>query len=262
MVKKKNISKTGQEEGKSEVDGATKPTPKDSKKTKELASKAVSVSTTQADVKRSKTLSQLEKQVRTGIEKGKEYFLSIGESLAEIQDNKLYKKTNSDFGDYCLEILDISRAAAYRFINGYKTKISVFSPIGDKPRLPELKTESQYRELATVKGVKNKTIIMEIFQEQNPESKVTAKRLNEVVSKHYHTKNQTVSKKEIKQVKAINEMLRTFSSEDISVEGETFKIKSKETEVADFLKRVSEAISAGGSIQIAYKPKKKSKARS
>jgi len=70
----------------------------------------------------------------------------------------------------------------------------------------------------------------------------------------------TVSKKEINQVKTINESLRTFSSEDISVEGETFEIKSKEKDVADFLKRVKEAISAGGSVQIAYKNKRKPKA--
>ena len=70
----------------------------------------------------------------------------------------------------------------------------------------------------------------------------------------------TLSKKEINQVKTINESLRTFSSEDISVEGETFEIKSKEKDVADFLKRVKEAISAGGSVQIAYKHKNKSNA--
>lgn len=65
----------------------------DSLKTKELSSRAASVINTEADVKLSKTLAQLEKQVFKGKEKGKECFLSIGQALAEIQEKKLYKET-------------------------------------------------------------------------------------------------------------------------------------------------------------------------
>jgi hypothetical protein len=233
----------------------------DSLKTKELASTAANVLNTKSEIKQSKTLPQLEKQVWNGIEKGKEYFLSIGEALAEIQEKKLYKKTTfSTFEDYCQKTFDISRAAAYRFIKGYRTKVSVLSPIGDKSTLPELESESHFRELGKVKGATNQKKILEIFQEQNPESKITAKGLKEVVLKHYEKTSKKVSKKEIKQTMRVNERLRIFSSEDISVEGKTFEVKSKEQDIADFLKRVSEAISAGGSVQIAYKHNNKSNA--
>jgi hypothetical protein len=227
-------------------------------KTKALSSTAASVLNTKSEIKQSKTLPQLEKQVWNGIEKGKDCFLSIGEALAEIQETKLYKGLDTEtFEKYCKKTFGISVAGAYRYIECYQIEKTLSSPIGDRTGFPPLKLESHYRELGKVEGSTNQTKILEIFQEQNPESKITAKGLKEVVSKHYEKTSKKVSKKEIKQTMRVNERLRTFSSEDISVEGETFEIKSKEKDVADFLKRVKEAISAGGSVQIAYKNKRK-----
>jgi hypothetical protein len=236
---------------------------KDSLETKELSSTASSAVSTKAEVKGSKTLPQLEKQVWNGIEKGKEYFLSIGEALAEIQEKKLYKTTTfSTFEDYCQKTFDISRAAAYRFIKGYRTKVSVLSPIGDKSKLPELKTESQFRELGKVKGSVNQKRILEIFQDHNPESKVTAKGLKDVVSKHYDKNNKTVSKKVITQMKIAKETVRSFTSDDISIEEKTLEIKFKKKDVANFLSEICETLRDGGSVKIAMKSKNKSKARS
>jgi hypothetical protein len=260
MVKKK----TGQEEGKSEMGEATERTPKDPPKTKELSSKAVSVINAKAEVKRSKTLLQLEKQVWKGIEKGRISFLSTGEALFEIQKNKLYKETDwSTFEEYCEEKFDIKSSSVYRFIDAFKAHVEIFSPIGEKAILPILKSESQFRELVKVKGTDNQKEILTIYSRGlDPEDEVTAKGLKEVVSKHYDKTNKKVSKKEIKHAKRVNERVRLFSSKDISLEGKTFEIKSEENDVSDFLKRISEILEDGGSVEIAYKPKKKSKARS
>ncbi|MBT4265434.1 MAG: hypothetical protein HOD85_14625 [Deltaproteobacteria bacterium] len=243
---------------------ATEVDAKDSLKTKELSSKSNSHShsNTKSEIKQSMTLPQLEKQVWNGIEKGKECFLSIGEALAEIQETGLYKKSVSrTFEEYCKEKFDIKSSNVYRYIDAFKAHREIFSPIGEKTDLPLLKSESHYRELVKVKGTANQKKILAIYNRGlDPEDSITAKGLKEVISKHYDKSNKMVSKKIINQVKTINESLRTFSSEDISVEGETFEIKSKEKDVADFLKRVKEAISAGGSVQIAYKNKRKPKA--
>ena len=136
------------------------------------------------------------------------------------------------------------------------------SPIGDKPKLPELETESHFRELGIVKGSANQKKILEIFQDHNPESKVTAKRLKEIVSKHYDTDTKTVSKKEIKQTKIANERVRSFTSEDISIADKSQEIKFKKQDVAQFLSKISEILRDGGSIEITLKSKKKSKAGS
>jgi hypothetical protein len=65
------------------------------------------------------------------IDKGKAAFIEVGEALAEIRDNQLYKEKCSTFEAYLDERWQISRAQGYRLIAA--AKVAEMSPIGDKP---------------------------------------------------------------------------------------------------------------------------------
>lgn len=88
------------------------------------------------------------------IDKGLNTFLGVGQALADIRDNRLYRETHNKFEKYCKEVWDLSRGYADRQIGGYETM-----------RL----LESKCRQLATKMtpiGVKNETGMSEITDEK------------------------------------------------------------------------------------------------
>lgn len=79
------------------------------------------------------------------IERGMKTFIEVGQALASIRDNRLYRATHQTFEDYAVERWSLSRAHAYRMI----AAAEVVSPIGDTD-LPMPANEGQARELAKV----------------------------------------------------------------------------------------------------------------
>lgn len=99
----------------------------------------------------------------------------IGEALAEIQRDKLYREEYSTFEELCETEFDIKRAHAYRLIDAVAVKASVveMSPMGDK-----IQTERQARALAPV-PVEKRVEVMERVIEQGA---VTAKAITETAA--------------------------------------------------------------------------------
>ena len=65
------------------------------------------------------------------IEKGVGTFVEVGNALAEIRDDKLYRGSHRTFEAYCKERWQISRAQAYRQIEAAQVAEDL-SPMGDK----------------------------------------------------------------------------------------------------------------------------------
>lgn len=78
------------------------------------------------------------------IERGLKTFIEVGQSLAAIRDNQLYRATHQTFEAYATERWHLSRAHAYRMI----AAADVVSPMGDIETPPT--SERQVRELAKV----------------------------------------------------------------------------------------------------------------
>lgn len=79
------------------------------------------------------------------INHGLQTFVEVGVALAEIRDRRLYRESHNAFEDYCRERWEMSRAHAYRLIEGAAT-VSTLSPVGDK--LPT--SERQVRPLVAL----------------------------------------------------------------------------------------------------------------
>ena len=54
------------------------------------------------------------------IKKNLNTFLKVGHALAEIRDNRLYRKTHKSFEKYCREVWDLGKGTAHRKICGYQ----------------------------------------------------------------------------------------------------------------------------------------------
>jgi hypothetical protein len=55
------------------------------------------------------------------IHKGLHTFLEVGQALAEIRDDRLYRETHLTFEKYCKEVWDLSKGYANQQIGGYQT---------------------------------------------------------------------------------------------------------------------------------------------
>lgn len=95
----------------------------------------------------------------------------VGEMLAEIQRDKLYKSEYATFEEMCEVEFDIKRAHAYRLIEAVAVKASVLSPIGDK-----VTNEGQARALAPVPVEQREEVLTKVA-ESGP---VTAKAITQV----------------------------------------------------------------------------------
>ena len=78
------------------------------------------------------------------ISKGMEAFVAVGNALARIREDRLYRQTHATFESYCRERWGLSKRHCNRLIESAEVVESV-GPIG-----PEITTESQARELAKV----------------------------------------------------------------------------------------------------------------
>ena len=79
------------------------------------------------------------------IERGQRTFVEVGEALAEIREQRLYRETHETFDAYCHDRWGMSRVHAHRTIEAAETVAAL--PIGNAPR-----SESVARELAPLKA--------------------------------------------------------------------------------------------------------------
>jgi len=71
-------------------------------------------------------------ELETRIERGLQTFIEVGEALAEIRDQRLYRESHATFEAYCRERWGWSRQHAYRQIKAAQM-VGTLSPMGDKP---------------------------------------------------------------------------------------------------------------------------------
>lgn len=81
-------------------------------------------------------------QAETVIERGIRTFVEVGEALANIRDNRLYRAGFATFEEYCRSRWGLERASAYRAIQSAEVA-AILSPMG-----AEINNERQARELA------------------------------------------------------------------------------------------------------------------
>ena|SRR5690348_14940338 len=112
------------------------------------------------------------------IERGLRSFVEVGEALAEIRDDRLYRETQAAFDDYCRERWGFSKSHANRQIEAAEV-VDVLTPIGVKPT-----NEAQVRELAALKGEPElvSQVWVEVVEEHS--GKPTAKHVREAVERH------------------------------------------------------------------------------
>jgi len=112
------------------------------------------------------------------IEKGIHTFVKVGEALAHIKSEKLYRERFSTFEAYCQTRWNFSRTHAYRLIDASKTEKQLkMSPIGDIP-LP--KNEAQSRKLNGL-NAKQKASAMVLAQEKAGDESITSSIIEEAV---------------------------------------------------------------------------------
>jgi hypothetical protein len=108
------------------------------------------------------------------IARGLQTFTEVGQALARIKAQKLYRASHDSFEAYCKERWGFARAHAYRLINAAKVAENV-SPIGDIPK------ESQARELARLPAAQQQDAWQEAIEQTD--GKPTAAVVREIVER-------------------------------------------------------------------------------
>lgn len=112
------------------------------------------------------------------IAKGVKTFVKVGNALAAIRDERLYRAEYGTFEDYCRERWGMSRPRAYQYIDAAST----VSTIVDKGHEPPL-NEAQARPLAKLEPEEQSDAWEEAIDKAESEGRdVTAKDVEEVVA--------------------------------------------------------------------------------
>jgi hypothetical protein len=121
-------------------------TKKDGKKPERFKmSKAEAVSTV-LDVVERRSLENLEKVIEGGVES----FLATGSALKEIRDQRLYREGHKTFEAYVKARWEFDRSRAYQLIEASDLKADLSTMVDKNPKVSDVKTERQLRELRTV----------------------------------------------------------------------------------------------------------------
>lgn len=110
------------------------------------------------------------------ISDGRKVFLAVGNALATIRDERLYRAEFGTFDDYCRERWQMGPSSAYRMIDAYNTVtiIAEISPIGEK-----IENEAQARALS---GLLPETAV-QALEMASEGGKLTAARIEAAVEK-------------------------------------------------------------------------------
>lgn len=132
------------------------------------------------------------------IRKGLGTFLEVGQALAEIHDNRLYKETHKDFRLYCRDVWDLGKSRAHQQIEGYRVVQLLeekMSTIGGR-----FTNERQLRPLTRLKEDADRLKVAGIVKEtldQNPKAKLTGAMVNKAAKE---VKGET-AKRKVKETK-------------------------------------------------------------
>jgi hypothetical protein len=151
-----------------------------------IASQRPSPKTNQTDD--SSRLSELEKsrlkECLECIDHGLQSYVKMGQALATIRDEKLYRETHNTFEDFASEVVVIARARAYQLIENSSVYLEM-SKILDisEPSLRMPARESHIAELARIKSPKMRMKIWTAVLKENNANKssVTAEVLHRAV---------------------------------------------------------------------------------
>lgn len=102
----------------------------------------VLVSLTESEADR---LSELEQVVAAGIATFKE----VGDALASIRDERLYRRTHGTFADYCCERWDLGRSRAYQLIDAAHV-VGAVAAVSTNVGTPPIENEAQARAITPV----------------------------------------------------------------------------------------------------------------
>ncbi len=119
------------------------------------------------------------------------FFLELGETLAEIDEKRLYKSTHHTFADYCREILDLAARSAYRYIESaevvknllpenIKSVTNWSQNISQVPEITIPQNESQARALVGLEPAEQRKVWSQAV-ESAPDTKITAAHVRAVV---------------------------------------------------------------------------------
>jgi hypothetical protein len=116
------------------------------------------------------------------ISKGLGTFLEVGQALAEIYDNRLYRETHKGFKRYCKDVWGLGKTTAEQKINSYKVVRLL------EEKMPAIagtfSNEFQLRPITRLKGdddrLKAGSILQEKFN-QTPGIKLTGAMVNKAV---------------------------------------------------------------------------------
>ena len=123
-------------------------------------------------------LTQAEEQIQSGLNT----FITIGQQLVLIRENKLYRENYNTFEDYMLGRWNIKKSTGYDYINGYKfasqLQESTTVDINDlKPSFTRLL--QKYDPQTQVNLYTRATVIA-----QNEETDITSKHINLAITEH------------------------------------------------------------------------------
>ena len=109
------------------------------------------------------------------IQKNLTAFYEVGFALMQIRDNRLYREIYGTFEEYCKEKWDISRPRAYELMKAAEVKDNL-SATADIP-------ERHLRPLTRIKDPEQQREVYQKAVETAPDGKLTAKHVEETVSK-------------------------------------------------------------------------------
>ncbi len=121
--------------------------------------------------------------LRDTVKTGMKSMLSVGAALIEIKDDKLYRETHKNFGEFCDEVLGMSRQHADRLVEAVKTKRRV-DPVLKKHGLPEASAERHLREYKRLDDDQIESVVKKLSEEleDEDEKKISLKRLEKLVN--------------------------------------------------------------------------------
>lgn len=108
------------------------------------------------------------------ISDGQKTFIEVGNALACIQRERLYRATHKSFEAFCKEHWGYAKSHTYRLIEA--AGVSETSPVGDK-----MQNERQARELAKVPA-EQQAAVLEWAEEKAGDKPVTAKIIREAIA--------------------------------------------------------------------------------
>lgn len=115
------------------------------------------------------------------IEKGQKTFIEVGNALAAIQADKLYRGKHSTFEAYCRDRWGFAKSQAYRLIECAEVVNNISSPMGD---IPKPTSERQVRPLVKLPESQQAdawdTVVTECAERGEP---ITAKAVEAVVER-------------------------------------------------------------------------------